>query len=439
MRGRTNITQRSGTVPVNGDIIEAEVSGTDISAGDFVKYKTIESSKELMNASSAYEFKDYVKFGEDYYICLIYTSLYLFKISGDDINIVATYNDYLVNCFTLLDDNSIACSIQSDPYVVRIAIVDENFVLLNSATNGVPLTTEFCFYYQNFLCFVKKYNDGDLSIYYYKVNELYEIEYVNYINKNMAGYGSAVYACIFENGNLYFLKPVASSSSSNKYSYIYNVGVSFEENKIILETIFSLKTNYYSLVGSLPNIFHNKYYVIVSNLKEYSNTTSGYRAFLVVNIISGSYEIIKLSSLGLLSGSDNNFGVIVASKIIDNSKFILYTKSTRTGFDSNISIINVSKESGSLSVISNIFSTTVIPSMAFIFFDNFIIRFITILTPSYKIVCYNYEVNNTLELITDKEDKNVVTSWDEGSLAIGFAKTSGTSGETIQVYVPKSN
>ena len=76
MRGRTNITQRSGTVPVNGDIIEAEVSGTDISAGDFVKYKTIESSKELMNASSAYEFKDYVKFEKKFklvttfYICL---------------------------------------------------------------------------------------------------------------------------------------------------------------------------------------------------------------------------------------------------------------------------------------------------------------------------------------------------------------------------------
>ena len=58
---------------------------------------------------------------------------------------------------------------------------------------------------------------------------------------------------------------------------------------------------------------------------------------------------------------------------------------------------------------------------------------------SNKIDCYNYDVSNTLELITDKEDKNFVTSWEEGSLAIGFAKTGGTSGETIQVYVPKSN
>ena len=37
MRGRTNITQRSGTVPVNGDIKEFTVAnGKKINIGDFV-------------------------------------------------------------------------------------------------------------------------------------------------------------------------------------------------------------------------------------------------------------------------------------------------------------------------------------------------------------------------------------------------------------------
>ena len=52
MRGRTNITQRSGTVPVNGDIIEAEVMSEKIDIGDFVRYGTISSEKVLHDSSS---------------------------------------------------------------------------------------------------------------------------------------------------------------------------------------------------------------------------------------------------------------------------------------------------------------------------------------------------------------------------------------------------
>ena len=37
MRGRTNITQRSGLVPVNGDVINAEVVNSDITIGKYLK------------------------------------------------------------------------------------------------------------------------------------------------------------------------------------------------------------------------------------------------------------------------------------------------------------------------------------------------------------------------------------------------------------------
>ena len=440
MRGRTNITQRSGTVPVNGDIIEAEVSGGNIDPGDFVKYQTIESSKDLMNLTSSDYFKDYIEYGENYYICLITNSLYLFKINGDDIDIVATYNDYLINCFTLLDDNSIACSIQSDPYVIRISVMDEGFVLLNSAKNGVSLTTNFCFYYQNFLCFVKDYDDANLSIYYYKVNELYEIEYINYINKSLSGYGDSGYAYAFENGNLCFLKQVSSSSSGTKYSYIYNVSVKFEGDMISLETIFRTKTSYWALYNVTPNIFYGKYYVVFGNFASSQSTSVYDRQCFIFNINSGSVSYIKLSTLGILNSSDNSNLAIKTSKIINGSKLIIYAASGRTGVESNICILELSEETGSLSVISNIFAVDYKrATYAFIFFNNYLIRFICKNNENYKIICYNYEVNNSMEIISGKINKNVVSPWVVGSLGIGFAKTGGTPGETIQVYVPKSN
>ena len=55
MRGRTNITQRSGTVPVNGDIKEYVVAdGNEIKVGDFVKYGTISSEVVLHDNSSTH-------------------------------------------------------------------------------------------------------------------------------------------------------------------------------------------------------------------------------------------------------------------------------------------------------------------------------------------------------------------------------------------------
>ena len=118
MRGRTNVTQRSGLVPVNGDVINAEVVNSDITIGDFVSYGVIENKKIILNNSDY--FKDSIKVSDTNSIVLIGNVLYLIEFKNDDVNIISTYNDYLINCITLLQNGEILCSIQEEPYIIKL-------------------------------------------------------------------------------------------------------------------------------------------------------------------------------------------------------------------------------------------------------------------------------------------------------------------------------
>ena len=65
MRGRTNITQRSGTVPVNGDVKEFVVAnGNNINIGDFVSIFYEGESDNLLDIYGDNVYPEYEYVGE---------------------------------------------------------------------------------------------------------------------------------------------------------------------------------------------------------------------------------------------------------------------------------------------------------------------------------------------------------------------------------------
>lgn len=427
MRGRTNITQRSGTVPVNGDIIEAEVMSEKIDIGDFVRYGVIESSKEIFGFSS--KIKQYREFMNDYYLCISNDSLYLLKKNENGVESISVYNDYTIRAYTVLDDNSIVCSINESPYVIRIKIENENFVFINSSSNGVKVNSNYCFYYEGYVFIVYSVS-GFVSFYIYEVSDVYEINYISSLDKqiNINTYGDEGFGFIFENGKFIHLKR-ANNINSTYYVCLVKIEINIIGGEIVYNTS-TLKTSYNNTGGyGEPVLFFGKYYVM------FAQWISGYYSYnkiIVFNINSLSKVEINPETLGLVGERDT---ASFLQSLIFNNRYLCIAVNNK------VCIFEMDENSGSLFLISNILENifsnplNVTGNKGCIFVYNNIIN---VLIP------YNSKTTNyILELIDNnvykKSDKNVVYRWEESYNSIGFAKTGGTSGETIQVYVPKSN
>lgn len=428
MRGRTNITQRSGTVPVNGDVIEAEVMSEKIDVGDFVRYGVLESSKEIFSFSS--KISQYKEFMDNYYLCIANNSLYLLKKNEKGVESISVYNDYTIRAYTVLDDNSIVCSISEEPYVIRIKVENENFIFISSAKNGKSLYSNYCFYYEGYV-FVVYSSSGSVWFYVYEVSSEYEINYIPSLDKeikiNTYGSGDAI-GFIFENGKFIHLKRV-NSISSTYYVYLVKIEISIVDGEIIYDNS-NLKTTYTGIGGyGEPVLFFGKYYVMFA---QWMSSSYKYNKIIIFNINSLSKVEINTETLGLVGGKDSAYYL---QSLIFNNKYLCIAVNNK------VCVFEMDENSGSLFLISNILENifsnplNVTGSNGCIFVYNNVIN---VLIP-YSSKTTNYILELIDNNVYKKSDKNVVYKWEESYNSIGFAKTGGTSGETIQVYVPKSN
>ena len=434
MRGSTNITQRSGTVPVNGDIKEYVVAdGNEIKVGDFVKYGTISSEVVLHDNSSKIYRND--KISDNNYLILQNNSLYLIELIDYNVNVLSVYNDYVIINYTILDDNSIVCCIESSPYVIRIKVENGNFVFLNSAVDSPVITTSLCcFYWEGYFFNVISYSSSSTKIrlHYYKVTEGYGIEYVSYYEYSSASWGVPPYSMSFDNGKLLFFGTGGSSSSSSSWAreFVY-LSLSIVSGSLVVEEKVSLNLGVSSIsIISGGCVFFDKYYVCLAYLNGRSTN------WLIINLLSGTKQTKTLSSFGISGGGGYN-GML--SNVFEGKYIVLY-------MSDSISIFEFSESDGSIYLSSNILTGLPIDlsglsSMGnygcIICYDN--IANVLICKSNSGTLSYIYDISLNRDIISGRIDKNVVESYITGDIAIGFAKTGGTSGETIQVYVPKSN
>lgn len=430
MRGRTNITQRSGTVPVNGDIKEFEVAeGNEINIGDFVSYKVKTSTSKLFDAYGSITFWEYL--GGNYYAFILNNSLYLLKYENETVNVVFIYNDYIVKAFSVLQDGSLICCVEKSPYVIRLRVNGDELIFLNSAgsdANGVN-SPNYCFVYENNFCVIYS-SSGSIYSYFYNLDESFNINYISYTSSKLQYSNISRSVCNFANigKDVYFMWAGGTSSTAQHYWFLNKLRVDFENNTSSTGSIYTNIIEYKKYKGGFltPLIFNDKYYVIIYEPDNYSSTEE--TKILIYNINSNTKTEQLLKNLGFNYTSRGLIGI--QSKIFDNNKFALL-------FDMQVAILEFNEDVSEVNLISNILTIDARNSSGIILKND--LSFSLIMPGSSGTISQELNCNESYNFLSQFLDKSFVTNYDGSSLSIGFAKTKGSPGDIIQVYVPKSN
>ena len=346
MRGRTNIVQRLGAV-VNGDLITAEVSGEDISVGDFVSYKTVDDYEKILD--TGLYLRNYEDLGEDYYAFIQGTSLYLAKYENSKLKIVYVYNDYSILSFCLLKDGSIACTISVSPYVIRIKREGDKFILLNLSSTGSENTStyrsagKYCFVYENVICVIYSPNSTKVkgAISFFNIDENFEISYVKYIDTLD---GKIIFDSIVVDGNkFYYLSNSSSPLFLDKIEVdVANYTIS-RDNLYFNESVpgYIYTSNFYFGKSLL---LYNKYYVFF-----YSDNKNHRFAIVNLNTNSYNYELISKTGINIndVSSTTPSYYFSCFSKIINDNKFLIF-------INKQAAILEFKQETAEIILFSNI-------------------------------------------------------------------------------------
>lgn len=460
MRGRTNVTQRSGTVPVNGQVKQYEVAtGNTIAAGDFVTTITesVETNIASLNSTSSYT-GDYSnklhqrEIGEIngkkvfYFYSYEYRSfsnfLFIIKDTNGDVFSVLNYTP------ARIDDNGPACVIGnyiilSDYYdsisnnkglkVLKLSDDLQTYDIVQDFKNDYTLGLFGIFKISDSkfvtICYTNDTLKG-FALYSFNNGQITLLQYS--ANSNIPGYGNYnCYGIASDDGNSIYITFIKSNNlccatvkingDNIESSNVVNTSTNVED--LTLSKICKLPDNNYFCLG-----YYNSLNVIMFSVSD-----------------SGNFGLKSVSSLTDLNESNSIAKPFDLASNGDGSYFVIYYVS-RTYFlrACKISLlnnsVNIDVKYGSLnSNYHKYYSGLLVDKSG----DKYFIRYVqkygngsgeTIDSSVYFIT--EMKATTTGETI-DLGGGLKVSSYNGKS--IGFAKTGGTAGQTIQVYVPNES
>lgn len=441
MRGRTNVTQRSGTVPVNGQIKEAVVeSGNVISAGDFVSYVFTPTFEDITNFDAqggnisysedwawikflgkigvnflffvkpcvnVFRYAKVIVFNENRELVSILQIPVSFYSKSSDVS-GCLYGNYIVISDTVTG--------QSFRDRIRLFSISDDFLsfnllsTINSRSNGVNLTFnvgEYIFVIGN-LCNVYKIQDN-------------EIIYIKYFSGVSFSYVSdSINDC----------KILKSDGQGCYYlitggSYVQCLDITIQNDDVVLNVIQS-SFNLSQIIGVF-NI-DNLYFLIDNQFN-----------FLFFSIIENSFSFLSTTKLV------SNYSYISGFEFKEGNKFILLCHNLNSNDQHLFSVVvengNPVIENDFGLLISNFGTDTTTLSRTFGSIlkkigNDFVLIFdkVSSDSKSTEVIKVNFGIENE-SLKVGNENK--VKSY-SGS-AMGFAKTGGNAGDTIQIYVPNES
>lgn len=459
MRGRTNITQRSGTVPVNGNVENFIVaSGKNINVGDFVSviygnasyYDGLDDSYNISYGSDMFEISNnklVAFYGQN--ICVFNTSINggievdkilsgtfhsvggvsdyskVYKIDNSHFAI-AYYSSLRDNVSSTLNIDIITLDIENNTVTFETKQYSLNFSsslipkhLMGIICNGVIfipyIGKEGTSYYRNLTIAWFDINLGDCGVcaitdYYYAIDD--------YHGAIVQGEDNEIYAFTTGFRNSDFNKHIACSK------FIF----SKEERSLVLEGMYNQNTGtrHVYLTKGVVTYLGNNIFAIVSDSRtievvEIKGTITLLNSMQILptNTIVRAL-LFKYKDKYIIFG-ENNSRLITHSYVINLEELLSITSITPNNFNFVTVYANVS---------NNIKDANIIP------FENYFVLFGGKEESVWYggIMCLCKVIGNNLSGV---DSSNFVTNYNGNS--IGFAKTSGASGETIQVYVPKSN
>lgn len=459
MRGRTNITQRSGTVPVNGDIKEFTVAnGEVINVGDFVTTITesVETNITSLNSSSSSN--------SDYSNRLLQREIG--EINGKKVFYFYPSNNDFSNClFVIKDVNGDVFSVLSYApsriYELGPACVIGNYIILrdcydSSSSNNpglkvLKLSDDLQTYeiVQNFkddytlgLFGIFKVSDSKFVTIYYRNDTLRGFALYSFNNgqitllqystntdivKRASGY---CYGIVSDDGNSVYI-------TFDYYDVLYCATVKINGDSIESSNVISTKVSTHSSLTKICKLSSNVYFCLGSS--------DSLQVIMFSVSDSGNFGLKSVSSLTDLNESNYAAQYPVLTSNGDGSYFVLYIVSNfsnlracKISFLNNS--VNIDVKYGSLNSNYHKYYYSYLVDKSG---DKYFIRYVQKYGNG-----SSSSINSSVYFITEMKAKTTGETIDLGGglkvssyngKSIGFAKTGGTSGETIQVYVPKSN
>lgn len=487
MRGRTNITQRSGTVPVNGDIKEFEVAeGNEINVGDFVSYE--KNILGPINISSISEGNDYYNYqiiiNEITYlkinvvdnkitiylvkngivissvvlpvnytrnnkkpiillgnklIFLHYSYYYIYEINNDfsNIELVKTGEAIGINVdFSSVYNNKIIFgSILSASMEVKISYLDENNNLI--IENTFSLETKGNYYYEsNVPTFTFDIVNNVLNIWVGNIERYYwEKGVIHQLNINET-------EVTYLKGEDFGILPLYTFKSMNYigdkmfFNFCYNETPTYSEvyNRIKYGIISIVNINENGIINIETSYTFPGYIGISSSSKNYPYFTSGYDfSFIPIDnnyFLGFVSSVYKRNAEQVSSNTNENEGILFYS-------IFQYKDGTFIQLGDWKELLRHDE-----TILESSYYKKIVFNVSYnLFFKNNneydVYLGMAIDKSSYyemsRIVKITFKIeNNEISGISDKV-------YNYNGSSIGFAKTSGNPGDIIQVYVPKSN
>lgn len=439
MRGRTNVAG-AGNIAINADIEQFTVAeGKSITAGDFVEYKT--QQNEGLVANAYITFYNQTKIGENLLLTLSNDTLLLLKMDNGQLKIINSYNESIVYDYLVLSDGSIAIRIKDYPYITRLKVENDLFSVICQAEgitdNSIEYSNNRLAEYNEKLYLIgeKKYtittNPEKYGLVFY-IFDISHAEKITYIDKKetdsdfigtMEAY--EIYSAFVIKDYIYLVEKLKKASYSDmEYRMIR---ITFDDvNDLSGYEIVSQKID----AVQKPIVFHEKYIFWIYNFSIY-----------LFNNNSKATNVIELSTLGFYRGTISSDWLLprcVFSKV-NNEKLSLFNCADPKGtfYSYETAIIQIDELTGNVNKISNIF----VPDIKFKAWHTEVVYLEGTINNIYEIngttksyyASYNQETN----VLSDQVDTAFVKPYVGGS-AIGVAKQSGVSGQTIEVYVPKT-
>lgn len=462
MRGRTNVTQRSGTVPVNGQVKQYEVAtGNTIAAGDFVTAITesVETNIASLNSVSS-STSDYS--GQVY-------QREIGEISGKKVFYFYAHNNryFSIFLFVIKDVNGDVISVLNynpvriDNYIGPACVIGNYIILsdyydsLSSNNKGLKVLklSDDLQTYEIVQNFKDDYTLGLFGVFKISDSKIITIYYTNSTFKGFALYS-------FNNGQLTLLQYSANSSIPGAgYDDCYGI-LSDDGNSIYVTFVYSsklycatAKINENSIESS--NVSNTGIDVTSLTLTKICKLSENIYFCLgnydSLNVImfsisdNGNFGLKNVSSLTDLNESNLSAKYSVLTSNGDGSYFVLYIVSNGSSLRackisfSNDSV-NIDIKYGSLNSNSYKYYNSYLVDKCG---DKYFIRYVQ----KYGNGSSGTK-NSSVYFITEMKATTTGETIDLGGglkvssyngKSIGFAKTGGTAGQTIQVYVPNES
>lgn len=438
MRGKTNIPNRKDPI-INGDVRNFIVAQNNtIAKGDFVSVVRDSTYRTLSNVSSTYVYKKLydtvnkkmlvvMQSSNVYYAMILhYTSIGVEVLNQVVLNGVPTIFDFNISTNSLYYVTTTGTQVIHKYSIVNDEIIEQTDIPFTLFTTDTVIGIAV-FGNDEHIAFVHRSSSVD-DMGYIRICSEMNGSYQLVVTDTQVGY-----ECIYTGSGSDCIVCIARETSSSSIAWLYKFSNYSVQSQTINKDSMSINNTILEASYSVYDIqiIGNSLYYVAGERQTLSSYRYYYRpSFGKVNFLTMTVEFeTRYTTNDYASWSvwDVNY--------FDEDTFIITSVGgVNSSIGGTIIFIVTESEQGVFNVAEAKFTEITYGGGSGAFFEDNDLKIVSY--TSNGVLEYSFIVNSLG--IFYGEPTNYVKEYDS-MYAIGFAKTSGTAGDTIQVYVPHNN